>query len=87
MPAGHRGDQQRGAELFAKQADASVDRIEVGLGERLMYEAHAFEEGSAVPKRDLVGRAQIQMIGLSLLNICGHRIACSAASCRVRSSE
>jgi hypothetical protein len=52
-----------------------------------MHEPYAFEKGRALPKRDIVGRAQIEMVGLSLLNICGHRIACSAASCRVRSSE
>ena len=34
-----------------------------------MYQPYAFEKGGALPKRDIVGRAQIEMVGLSLLNV------------------
>jgi hypothetical protein len=87
VPARHGRNEQWRAQLLTKQPNASVDGLVARFGQGLVNEADMLEQGGALSKRHLVGRAQVEVVCLSLLDIRAHRLACSAAPCRVRSSE
>ena len=72
MTPRHRGDDERRAELLPKKTDASVDAVVARLRQGLMDEPHTLEKRRSLTESNLVGRAEIEVIRLSLLDVGRH---------------